>query len=76
MENLNPTTRELIFEKILSLQHDIEFLNSMIDRMDLEYHQMKYIEIDMLKKQLDQYKQILFNNSIELWTNYLFSGSS
>ena len=66
MENLNPTTRELIFEKILSLQHDIEFLNSMIDRMDLEYHQMKYIEIDMLKKQLDQYKQILFNNSIEL----------
>ena len=65
MKTLTPITRELIFEKIISLNSDISFMESVIERMDYEFQQMKFIELDILRNDLDTYKKILFNDQAQ-----------
>lgn len=65
METLTPTTKELIFEKIITLKEKIALKDLAIEKshqknINEDFIEFWQIEIELMHKQIEDLKQILF----------------
>jgi hypothetical protein len=67
---LTPKTKELIYHKIKECEQEMRMIRKAIDKIpedDTTYEgkdfvQMWWLEIEFLEKQIEHWKQLLFNN--------------
>jgi hypothetical protein len=67
MKELTKTTRELILDKIQKHQDEIELLKLIIDKnkQTEDFKQMHFIEIDILKGNIERLRKAIIENSFE-----------
>lgn len=61
MKSLNPKTRELIFEKIISLQNEISQFT--LEAISEDFHQWNILRNDFKEKEIEKLKEILFTDN-------------